>query len=70
MINTVERAYELAEKYDISLFKLCQANGINYSTITTTKRRSGQLNVITIELLCRAMGITMSEFFEGIERGA
>ena len=68
MINTVERAYELAERKEMSLFKVCRDNGINYSTITTTKRRCGQLNVVTIELLCEAMGITMAEFFEEPER--
>ena len=64
MINTVERAYELSEQNNLSLYKLCRANHINYSTITSTKKRSGQLNVQTIDLLCDAMGITMSEFFK------
>ena len=64
MINTVERAYELSAQNHLSLYKLCQANNINYSTITSTKNRSGQLNVQTIDLLCDAMGITMSEFFK------
>ena len=69
-MNTAERAYELAEIYNLSLYKLCQANGINYSTITTTRRRGGQLNIVTIELLCDAMGITMSEFFDEPKKGA
>ena len=69
MIDTVERAFELADKYNLSLFKLCETSGINYSTIASTRRRGGQLNVVTIGTLCEAMDISMSEFFEDSEEG-
>lgn len=63
MVNTVERAYELSQKHSTTLFKLCQANDINYSTITTARKRGNQLNIQTIDHICNAMGITISEFF-------
>ena len=63
MINTVERAFDIAKKQNVSLFKLCEENDISYSTLLKARGRSGQLNVCTIQLLCNAMGITMSEYF-------
>lgn len=63
MTDTVKRANELAEKNGVSLFSLCKANNIPYSTINKTKHRGGNLSVDTIELLCQAFGISLSEFF-------
>lgn len=62
-MNTVERVYNLIEKRDISLYQLARMSGVSYSTVKTTEKRGGQLTVDTIERICAALQITMSEFF-------
>ena len=62
-MNTVQRVYDLISERNMSLHKLSQLAGINYSTLKTTERRNGQLSVDTIERICQAIGIPMSEFF-------
>ena len=64
-MDTVKRVYELAQDHDISLYLLSQKIGVSYSTIKTTEKRGGQLNIDTIERICRALGITLSDFFAG-----
>ena len=63
MINTTERVFELLKEHDLSVYKLCRMSDISSSTLYTTMRRNGQLSVDTIERICDAIGITMSEFF-------
>ena len=63
MINTVDRLYELMEENGISLCRLCQVAGINHSTISTARKRRSQLSLDTIDRACKALGITVSEFF-------
>ena len=62
-MNTVQRVYDLIGERNMTLHKLSQLSGINYSTLKTTERRNGQLSVDTIERICRAIGIPLSEFF-------
>lgn len=64
-MNTVQRVYDLIGQRQMSLHRLSQLSGINYSTLKTTERRNGQLSVDTIERICRAIGIPLSEFFKG-----
>lgn len=64
MINTVDRVFQLMEQNNLSLYKLCQMSGVNYSMVNTTKRRNGQLNLDTVDRICDALGITMSQFFD------
>ena len=62
-MNTVERVYDLIEERGISLYQL--------ATVKTTEKRGGQLTVDTIERICFALQITMSEFFtEGMKNPA
>ena len=62
-MNTVERVYNLIEERDISLYQLARMSGVSYSTVKTTEKRGGQLTVDTIERICIALQITMSDFF-------
>lgn len=62
-MNTVQRVYELIGERNMSLYRLSKLAGINYSTLKTSERRSGQLSVDTIERICHAIDISLSEFF-------
>lgn len=62
-MDTVGRVYELARARGLSIAQLAQRSGISDSTIKMTKKRGGQLKIDTIERICQALGITLSEFF-------
>ena len=63
-MDTIQRVYELAREYDLSIYQLAQKSGISASTVLTTKKRGGQLTVDTIERICMGLNISMSRFFE------
>ena len=63
MMNTITRVYELLDDRALSLTKLAEMSGIAYSTIKMAESRNTQLSVDTIERICNALGITLSEFF-------
>ena len=69
MINTVDRVYRLMEQRGLSLYRLCRMSGVNYSTISTARRRKGQLGFETVDRVCSALGISLSEFFSESEKG-
>ena len=63
MMNTSTRVYELLDDRALSLTKLAEMSGVAYSTIKMAESRNTQLSVDTIERICNALGITLSEFF-------
>ena len=63
-MDTLGRVYELLEERGMSLFALAQISGVAPSTLRNTKRRAGQLKIDTIERICDALGITLSQFFD------
>lgn len=63
MMNTITRVYELLDDRELSLTKLAEMSGVAYSTIKMAESRNTQLSVDTIERICNALGITLSEFF-------
>jgi len=62
-MDTVKRVYDLIDERKITLYQLAQSSGISYSTIKMTEKRGGQLKVDTIERICDALSISMSDFF-------
>lgn len=62
-MNTIIRVYELLDDRALSLTKLAEMSGVAYSTIKMAESRNTQLSVDTIERICNALGITLSEFF-------
>ena len=53
---------ELADERDLSLFKLSQLCDVSYSTLKNAEMRGSQLGVPTIERICAALGVTLSDF--------
>jgi len=62
-MDTAKRAEELAKQRQLSLFALARQCDISYSTLKNARQRGNQLSVDTIELICRGLGIKLSEFF-------
>lgn len=63
MIDSVERLYELLEDNGMTLHSLCRMTGLNHSTLSAARRRHSQLSLDTIDRACKALDISVSEFF-------
>ena len=62
-MDTLGRVYDLIAEQDMTLYQLAKMSDVSPSTLRNTKRREGQLKIDTIERICTALGITLSEFF-------
>ena len=62
-MDTLGRVYDLIAQRDMTLYQLAKISDVSPSTLRNTKRREGQLKIDTIERICVALGITLSEFF-------
>ena len=62
-MDTLKRGYDLIAQRDMTLYQLAKISDVSPSTLRNTKRREGQLKIDTIERICTALGITLSEFF-------
>ena len=69
MMRTVERVEQLAAERGLSLRALADICDIPYSTIMNTRKRGGQLNVDTIERICRGLKIPLRDFFDDNQPG-
>ena len=63
-MDTLERINQLMEERGWSKYKLAQQSGISLSSVSNMFRRGHTPTVATIETICQAFGITMSQFFE------
>lgn len=62
-MNTITRVQELADERGLTLCQLSKICDLSESTIRAAKKRGNQLSVGTIERICEALDISLSEFF-------
>ena len=62
-MDTMRRVNDLISQRNMTLYQLAKISDVSSSTLRNTKRREGQLSIDTIERICTALGITLSEFF-------
>ena len=62
-MDTLQRVYDLIGERNMTLYQLAILSDISPSTLRNTRRRNGELKVETIERICSALGMTLSEFF-------
>ena len=62
-MNTINRVQELADERGLTLCQLSKICDLSESTIRAAKKRGNQLSVDTIERICEALDISLSEFF-------
>lgn len=64
-MDTIKRVVELLEERGLTPFAFFKGQkiGVSYSTFNATANRGGQLSVDSIEKICKALGITLGEFF-------
>lgn len=62
-MNTITRVQQLADERGHTLCQLSKICDLSESTIRAAKKRGNQLSVDTIERICEALDISLSEFF-------
>lgn len=70
MSNTYDNRFDVIARLESLLaergwtrYRLAKESGIPHSTLTNLWRRANTPTIVTLEDICRALGITMSEFF-------
>lgn len=62
-MNTLERIKGLLSDRNWSVYKLSKVSGISQSTLSNMFNRNNDPSISTLEDICRAFGITLSQFF-------
>ena len=62
-MNTINRVQTLADERGLTLCQLSKICIVSEATIRLAKKRGNQLSVDTIERICDALDISLSEFF-------
>ena len=65
MIDLGKRIQDLVAENDMSINQLAKASGVPASTIKNiTQGKSKNPGIETVAKLCKALGVTLAEFFE------
>ena len=62
-INTHERIRQIMNQHGWSEYRLAKESGVPPSTISNIFNRNYQPSISSLELICRAFGITLAQFF-------
>ncbi len=63
MVNTLERLRRLLEDRGWTEYRLSKECGLSQTTIGNIYRRNTTPSIETLEIICRAFNITLSQFF-------
>ena len=64
MINVLERITELREKKNWTEYQLAKRSGLTQSTISSWYRKDILPTIPSLERICIAFGISISQFFD------
>lgn len=62
-IDVLQRIDQLMEEHHWSDYRLAAESGLSASTIANMRRRNTVPSITTLEAICNAFGITLSQFF-------
>ena len=62
-MTTLERIKRLLSDRNWSAYKLSKVSGISQSTLSNMFNRNNDPSISTLEDICKAFGITLSQFF-------
>lgn len=65
MTKTAERIFELLDNANLSDYAFCQLSGIPCSTLNDWRNRNKNPSSKSVEIVCRTLGITLSDFYNG-----
>ena len=64
MIDPIKKIDDLMKEHNWSDYKLSVESGLSTSTIANIHRRNTIPSIPTLEAICSAFGITLSQFFQ------
>ena len=62
-MDVTKRLVELQKRYGRSDYRIAKEAGLPPNTVSNIYRRGNMPSMVTLEALCKAFGITMSQFF-------
>lgn len=62
-MDIIQRINDLTEQRGWSKYKLASKSGLSSSTLANIYRRNTVPSIATLEAICNAFGITLSQFF-------
>jgi len=62
-MKIAERLKALMDEQEMSIYALAKASDVSWTTVKNLFNRTDNPTVATMELLCKGLGITLSEFF-------
>ncbi len=62
-MNTLKIIRKLLDDRNWSMYKLSKFSGVSQSTLSNMFSRNNDPSISTLEHICKAFGITLSEFF-------
>ncbi len=62
-MNTLERIRQLLQERGWTVYKLSKLSGVSQSTLSNMFNRNNDPSISTLEDICGAFGITLSQFF-------
>ena len=58
-----QRLQELIDEREWTMYRLVKEAGISWSTIRNVFKRGTEPSILTLEVLCKGMGISLEQFF-------
>ena len=62
-MDVTKRRVELQKRYGWADYRIAKEAGLSPNTVSNIYRRGNMPSMVTLEALCKAFGITMSQFF-------
>ena len=62
-MNVVERIEALMEQRKWTIYRLAKESGLSQSTLSHVFRKDSEPTISTLETICKAFGISLSQFF-------
>lgn len=62
-MDVIRKLNEMRLERDMSVYRLSELSGINQSTLANTFSRGTVPSIANLDAMCRAMGVTLSQFF-------
>ena len=62
-MDVTERIHQLMKQRNWSAYRLGKESGLSQSTLAHVFRKDSEPTISTLETICKAFGITLSQFF-------
>lgn len=66
-MDVIKKLNDLRLERNMSVYRLAEISGINQSTLANTFSRGTVPSIANLEIICGALGITLSQFFSNEE---